>query len=94
MKNSLGVHIHKSIYNYHAIFMIYWWGRDSYFNNKQIQIKYVVLMNSAYGSSGSFGSRVGSKYIVHNTYTGKRINLRSKPTPIHGPVHKSYLNLL
>ena len=27
-------------------------------------------MNDAYGSSGSFGTLVGWKYIEHNTYTG------------------------
>ena len=32
------------------------------------------------------------KYIGHNTYTGIRINLHSKPTPIHEPVQKSDLN--
>ena len=49
-------------------------------------------MNSAYGSSVSFGSKVRSKYIVHNKFTGRIINLSSKPTPVHGPVHKSDLN--
>ena len=51
-------------------------------------------MTSAYGSFESFGSRVSSKSIIHNTYTGRRIKIRSKATPIHGPVHKSYLNYL
>ena len=45
-------------------------------------------MNAAYGSSGSFGSIVRSKLIEPNTYTDKISNLRSKPTPIHVPVHK------
>ena len=27
----------------------------------------------------------------HNMYTGRSINFRSKPTPIHVPVHKSEL---
>ena len=49
-------------------------------------------MISAYGSSGSFGSRVRYKSIGHNTYTGRRSNFRSKPTPIHGQVKKSDLN--
>ena len=49
-------------------------------------------MSSAYGLSGSFKSRTRSKSIGHNTYTGRRNNFRSKPTPIHGPVHKSDLN--
>ena len=40
----------------------------------------------------SFGSRVRSKSIGDNTYTGRRNNFLSKPTPIHGPVHKYYLN--
>ena len=48
-------------------------------------------MNAAYISSGSFGSIVRSKYIGYHPYTGRRINFRSKITPIHGPVHKSDL---
>ena len=46
-------------------------------------------MTDAYGLSGSFVSIVRSKYIGHNTYTVRRSHLRSKPTPIHGPVYKS-----
>ena len=49
-------------------------------------------MNSAYGSSVSFGSIVKTKYIGNNTYAGRRSNLRSKPTPINIPVHKYDLN--
>ena len=57
--------------------MVSWWGTDSYFNNEQIQIGDVELMNTAYGF-GSFGSRVRYKSIGHKTYTGKRSNFRSK----------------
>ena len=49
-------------------------------------------MTDAYGSSGSFGSRVRSKYIGNNTYTCRRSNFCSKQTPIHGPVQESDLN--
>ena len=49
-------------------------------------------MTSEYCSSGSFVSRVRSKSIGHNTYTGRRIDFRSKPTPIYGTVHKSDFN--
>ena len=49
-------------------------------------------MTDAYSSSGSFGSRVRSKYIGYNTYTGRWSNLCSKTTPIHRPVQKSDLN--
>ena len=49
-------------------------------------------MSSAYGLSGSFKSRTRSKSIGHNTYTGRRNNFRSKPTPIHVLVYKYYLN--
>ena len=49
-------------------------------------------MTVAYGPSGLFGSRVRSKYIEHKTYIDRRSNFRSKPTPIHGPIHKSDLN--
>ena len=64
-------------------FIFQWW---------KIKISDVELMNYAYGSSGSFGSRVRSKSIEYNTYTGRRSNSCSKPTPIHGLVHKFYLN--
>ena len=46
--------------------MVSWWGTDSYFNNEQIQIGDTELMNAAYGSSGSFGSRVRSKSFGNN----------------------------
>ena len=68
--------------------MVSWWGTYSYLNNEKIQIGDIELMNAAYGSSGSFGSIVRSKYIGHITHTRRRINLHSKPKPINGPVHK------
>ena len=51
-------------------------------------------MTSAYGSSGSLGSLVMYKYIGHNPYTGRRRNLHSKLTPIHGPAYKCDVNYL
>ena len=36
--------------------------------------------------------KIKSKSIVRNTYTVRRINFRSKPTTINGPLHKSDLN--
>ena len=72
--------------------MVSWRETDSYFNNEQIQIGDIEIMTSEYSSSGSFESRVRSKSIGHNTYTGRRINFHSKQTPIHGPVNKAYLN--
>ena len=50
-------------------------------------------MNTEFGSSGSFGSRIRSRCIYHNNHTGRRRNFHSKPTPIHGPVHKSELEM-
>ena len=79
------------IYNLHTRFVVSWLGRYSYLNNEQIQISAVLHMNAAYGSSGSFGSRVGSKCDGHNTYTGRRRKLRSKPRTIHAPVNKCEL---
>ena len=57
--------------------MVSWWVRYSHFNNEQVQISDDPLINAAYDSSGSFGSRYVSKCIVHNTYTGRRINFHS-----------------
>ena len=74
--------------------MVIWWGKYSYFNNEQFKIGDIEIMTSAYNSSGSFGSRVRSKFIWHNTYTGRISKFRSKQTSIHGPVHKSDLNHL
>ena len=45
-------------------------------------------MDSAYGLLGSNSSIFRSKYIGHNTYTGRISHFRSKPSPIPGPVHK------
>ena len=50
-----------------------------------------IILNLFTGG-GCGSSRVRYKYIGCNIYTAKRSNLRSKPTPIHGPVHKYYLN--
>ena len=72
--------------------MVSSWVTDSYLNNENIQIGDIELTNTAYGSSGSFGSILRSKSIGHNTYTDRRSNLRSKPSQIYGPVHKIYLN--
>ena len=72
--------------------MVSWWVTDSYFNNNKIQMGDIELMNPAYGSSVSFESIVRSKYIVHNTYIVRISHFRSKPTPIHVPVHKYGLN--
>ena len=47
--------------------------------------------NTAFGPSKYFLSRVGSNFIGHNTYTGRRRNFCSKPIPKHEPVHKSEL---
>ena len=57
METAFSFHIKTYIYIYndHTRFMVSWWGRYSYLNNDQIQTRDVVLMNSAYGSSGSFG---------------------------------------
>ena len=82
----------KSIYNDPIRFMISWWVTYSYFNNDRVQIVHTKIMTTAYGSLVSFVSRLRSKYIGHNTYIGKIINLCSKPTPIYGPIQKYDLN--
>ena len=48
------------------------WVTNSYLNNKQIQIGDIEIITSECGSSGSFGSRVRSKSIGHNTYRQKK----------------------
>ena len=63
-----------------------------YFNDKQTQISDIEIMTGAFVSYGYFGSRVRSKFIGHDTFTGRRRNLNTKLTPIHRPVHKSELN--
>ena len=68
--------------------MVLWWGTYSYFNNELIQFGDIEVVTSANGSSRSFVSRSGSKCIGNNTYKVKRINLCSKPKPIHVLVNK------
>ena len=46
-------------------------------------------MNSTFGSSVYLGSRVRFKCIGNDTYKVRRINIHSKPTPIHGTFHKT-----
>ena len=72
--------------------MVSWWVTHSYFNNEPIQIGDIEIMTSTYGSSGSFVLRISSKSIGHDTFTIRRRYFRSKISPIHGTVHKSYLN--
>ena len=64
-------HSENSIYNGYNKFMVSWWGADSYFNIEIIQNRDIENIISAYSSSGSFGFRVRSKYIGHNTYTSR-----------------------
>ena len=52
----------------------------------------IKIMTSAYDSSGQFVSILRSKSIINITYAGRRSNFRSRPAPIHVPVHKSDLN--
>ena len=66
---------------------------NSYSNNEPIQIIYIELMNAVFGWSVSFGSKIRSKLICRNTYTGRRSNMYSKLTPIHGPMHNIEINL-
>ena len=47
-----------SVYNDSNIFMVSWWGTDSYFNNEQIKIGDIEIMTYAYGSLGSFSLRI------------------------------------
>ena len=72
--------------------MVCWWKIDSYFNSEQSKFCDIGIITAEYGSSGSFGSRVISNYIGYNIYTGRRINFRLNPTPMHGQVHKYGLN--
>ena len=52
MENLWVLIFRKIIYNDHARFMVSWWVKYSYFDNKQIQISDVLLMKTEYGSSG------------------------------------------
>ena len=56
----------KIIYNDRTRFMVSLGGSDSYFNNWGIQTRDVILMNTAYYSSGSIEPRVRSEYIGHS----------------------------
>ena len=95
METAFNFTIQNIIYIDSNIFMVSLWVIDSYLNNEKFKLvilKLWILCISEYGSSGSFESRVRSKYIVLNTYKGRRSNVNSEPTPIHGPVHKYDLN--
>ena len=54
--------------------MVSRWGTDSCFNHEKIKIGDIEIMTSAYGLSGLSGSRLRYKYIVYNTYVGRRSN--------------------
>ena len=52
------------IYNDNTRFVVSWWVRNAYFNNEQLKISDVVLMNAEFSSSGSFGSILGQNVFV------------------------------
>ena len=68
--------------------MVSLWVNNSYFNIELIKTSGIGIMIYVYGSSGLFGYRLRSKFVGQNTYTGRKSNFRSKPTSIHGPIHK------
>ena len=49
-------------------------------------------MDDTFGSSVVFRSRIRSKCIGHNIFTGIRGNFRKKQTPIYVPVNKTELH--
>ena len=64
----------KYIYTDYNRIMVSRWGTDSCFNHEKIKIGDIEIMTSAYGLSGLSGSRLRYKYIVYNTYVGRRSN--------------------
>ena len=62
----------KNIKNDTYILMVSLRETDSYLNYEEIQMGDIEMMTAEYGSSVSFGSRVRSKFIGYNTYTGRR----------------------
>ena len=79
----------RSMCNTHGLRRDVQQGRYSYFNTEIIQISDIEIMNDSFCSSGYFESIIMSNFIINNIYKDKSINMRSKPTPIHGTVHKS-----
>ena len=75
-EKSLSFHIQKTVSMVTLFGSWYFIGED------------IEIINAAFGSSGYFGTISRSKCIVHNTYTARRRNFHSNPTPIHGLVHK------
>ena len=51
MVTALNYPIKKSLYTDPHIFMVYWWGIYSYFNNEQIQIGDIEILKLWLGSS-------------------------------------------
>ena len=67
------------IYNYHTIFMVSLWWRDSCFNRRNIQLGDVVLINNVNCSSESFWSTFGPKLIGHkNIHTEEGISVQNQ----------------
>ena len=65
---------------------------DSYFNTEKFKFVILKILFLHMVIQDHFGYRVRSKSIGNTTYTDKRSNLLSKPTPINEPVNKSDLN--
>ena len=63
------------------VYSCYLGGEDIfYFNNEQLQIDEIKIMNAEYGSSLPLLSIDSSKFTGHNTYNSTRRNFHQKPT--------------
>ena len=53
----------NSIYDDPSIFMVSWWGIDSYLNSKKIQMSDIEIMNAAFGSSRFLDQDLGQNVL-------------------------------
>ena len=60
-----------------------------FYNNYYISNDEIHIIKSAFGDSGSYGSRFRVIFLVNNTYTRPRRCKRDNVTPIRGPVLKN-----
>ena len=60
-----------------------------FYNNDSISKYDIYIIRSAFGESGSYGSRFRPRHLGHNTYKLPRRGKKDNVTPIQGPVLKN-----
>ena len=74
--------MNKNIYQNHIQFMLSWWDSNMFYYYYYISKDAINIIRSAFGESGSYGSKIQGKCPVQDSYTRIIRSKRSNVTPI------------